>query len=125
MKDVSHHRLRPGFWAIMGSLLGFGFGLHCCLDDHVRSTMPPGTRGEVLFLGLFVAPPLLGGAVDIVLALINNSRAPDEQSTQLPAGVDEAARERFNAPRPRESEEGAGGPDERVAPDREGLMGAD
>jgi hypothetical protein len=124
MKDVSR-RANPGTWAVNGSLLGLCLGLLCCVYVLDSSMPPPGIRAEVLLLGLLVVPPFLGGAGGFVLALANSRRAPREQATRLPAAVETAARERFNAPRLEGTNQGEGGPDGRATPSREGLTGAD
>jgi hypothetical protein len=131
MKDVSR-RADPGTWAATGMLLG-------CLFWYVAAWAPlfesagllpsevvhPLLYNELGSSTVLLMPPLVGGSVGFLLAHWCNRRAARYITRQLPAGVEEAARECFHAPQLDQGAQSPGGPDERVAPDREGLQGAD
>jgi hypothetical protein len=123
MKDVSR-RVSPRAWAGYGALLGLCFGFLCCGGLVGIDGLTSGQGVEFLVGGL-VTFALLGVVGGHFLALLTNIVAPSDPPMQLPASLEEAARERFNARAHKEGVPGAGGPDERVAPDREGLKEAE
>jgi hypothetical protein len=122
MKDVSRSTASLDWIAIGCWLAALSTYILCAY--FVGFFLRRSPAGNVV-LWFIMAIPFLGGAVAFVLVLSSNQHAPRDSLPRLPAGVEAAARQRFNAPRPSGGSEGVSGPDERIVPDREGLQGAD